>query len=88
MNRRFMRKCSTEDRDAQMTSLAELLATLPQGFLASSLSPKASSAFALEGIFTCNAARLIAVAEHESLRRTLATWFLRLVQNPPHRTMT
>ncbi|KAL5968224.1 Brefeldin A-inhibited guanine nucleotide-exchange protein 3, partial [Taenia solium] len=85
MNGRFMRKRSTEDKDAQMTSLAELLATLPQGFLALSLSLEAHSTFAFEGIFTCNAARLIAVAEHESLRRTLAAWFLRLVQNkkPP-----
>ncbi|KAL5108045.1 Brefeldin A-inhibited guanine nucleotide-exchange protein 3 [Taenia crassiceps] len=81
MNGRTMRKRPTEDRDAQMTSLAELLATLPQGFLALSLGPETPSTFALEGILTCNAARLIAAAEHEFLRRTLATWFLRLVQD-------
>ncbi|EUB62872.1 Brefeldin A-inhibited guanine nucleotide-exchange protein 3 [Echinococcus granulosus] len=80
-NGRILRKRPAEDRDAQMTALAESLATLPQGFLALPLGPEAPSTLALEGIFTCNTARLIAVAEHGFLRRILATWFLRLVQN-------
>lgn len=93
MNKKMMRECLTEDKAARIASLTESLAILPEGFLALSIaletapthSPPASSstsAFAaLENVFIYNVARLIAVAEHKTLRRALATWFLRLVQN-------
>lgn len=93
MNGRVARGCLTEDKSAHIASLAESLAVLPEGFmaLASALEtaptnsppplPSISAFSALEGVFTYNVARLIAVAEHTSLRKALATWFLRLVQN-------
>ncbi|VDM34088.1 unnamed protein product [Hydatigera taeniaeformis] len=73
VDEKLVRNCSNDDQDAQLASLAALLSTLPQGFLALSPGPEPHSTFEFEGVFTCNAARLIAVAEHGSLRRTLAT---------------
>uniref|UniRef100_A0A5K3EY08 Transmembrane proteins 14C n=1 Tax=Mesocestoides corti TaxID=53468 RepID=A0A5K3EY08_MESCO len=72
-----------KDRAVRIASLADTLATLPDGFFALSSAPNSpSSSFsALESVFTCTAARLIAVAEHAPLRKALATWFLRLVQS-------
>ncbi|KAM7542612.1 hypothetical protein Aperf_G00000008521 [Anoplocephala perfoliata] len=92
-NRKMMRECLTEDKAARMASLTESLAILPEGFLALSValetaptrSPPPSSSIsafaALEDVFIHNVARLIEVAEHTTLRKALATWFLRLVQN-------
>uniref|UniRef100_A0A0R3SXB9 DUF1981 domain-containing protein n=1 Tax=Hymenolepis diminuta TaxID=6216 RepID=A0A0R3SXB9_HYMDI len=86
MNGRVGRGCLTEDKSAHIASLAESLAVLPEGFmaLASALEtaptnsppplPSISAFSALEGVFTYNVARLIAVAEHTSLRKALATW--------------
>ncbi|VDN99983.1 unnamed protein product [Rodentolepis nana] len=85
--------CLTEDKCARIASLAESLAVLPEGFMAIAValetaptnspppSPSISAFSALEGVFACSVARLIAVAEHASLRRALASWFLRLVQD-------
>nr|CDS25689.2 brefeldin A inhibited guanine [Hymenolepis microstoma] len=93
MNVRSAWDCLTEDRCARIASLAESLAILPEGFMALAvaletaptnsppLSLPISSFSALEGVFACSVARLIAVAEHASLRKALASWFLRLVQD-------
>lgn len=79
--------CLTKDEASQITLLAESLTSFPDGFLhlsleaETSLNPASNTIFALESIFTSNVARLIAVAEHAPLRKALATWFLRLIQN-------
>ncbi|VDN25517.1 unnamed protein product [Dibothriocephalus latus] len=69
-----------QDTEARRYCAAQLLAAMSDSFLAytdPANGPVAVSS--LHAVFTENVARLIAVADHVSLRRALANWFLHIV---------
>uniref|UniRef100_A0A0X3PYV0 Mon2/Sec7/BIG1-like HDS domain-containing protein n=3 Tax=Schistocephalus solidus TaxID=70667 RepID=A0A0X3PYV0_SCHSO len=71
-----------QDTEARRYCAAQLLVAMSDSFLAYANPANGPTAVAsLHAVFTENVARLIAVADHVSLRRALANWFMRLV-NP------
>nr|VZI35404.1 unnamed protein product [Spirometra erinaceieuropaei] len=67
-----------QDAEARRCCTAQLLAAMSDSFLAYA-NPATGDPAALHAVFTENVARLIAVADHVSLRRALANWFLHIV---------
>nr|VZI35397.1 unnamed protein product [Spirometra erinaceieuropaei] len=70
-----------QDAEARRCCTAQLLAAMSDSFLAYANPATGDPAAvpSLHAVFTENVARLIAVADHVSLRRALANWFLHIV---------